>query len=177
MEVAMDYAYVLFAICVFLALSLIFFVIYLRTDRKKESCGLLQDCTYTKDIKDAQELNRAIEGFRNAWRIARQNDILAKKIAEEERDEFLSEWELFSVTEVLRAETLGQLVGAQKLAFKGGLAKKFVPLIHEEISLRLVEIAGDDVEKLIKAASRAPKGGEAERLAFAKLQRLLSQVQ
>lgn len=129
--------------------------------------------TYTKSIKEAQELNRAIEGFRNAWRTAKQNDALSKKIAEEERAEFLSEWETFSVTEMLNAKTIGQFYGAKKLAFGGSLAAKFAPLQHEEISIRAVEVAGDDVEKLLKAARNAPKGGVAASLAFSKLQRLL----
>lgn len=140
---------------------------------KKKSPFISQEDTYSKSIKETQELNRAIKEFRNAWHIAKQNDILAQKIAEEERIEFLSEWEVFSVTEMLNTETIGQFYGAKKLAFKGSLAAKFAPLQHEEISMRAVEVAGDDVEKLLKAARNAPRGGVAANLAFSKLQRLL----
>lgn len=141
--------------------------------RVNQAIQCAREDTYTKSIKEMQELNRAIKEFRNAWHIAKQNDILAKKTAGEEKAEFLSEWEVFSVTEMLNAGTIGQFYGAKKLAFEGSLAAKFAPLQHEEISMREVEVAGDDIEKLLKAARNAPRGGVSTSLAFSKLQRLL----
>lgn len=156
-------------------IAVLLFEALLRIRSKIKTSGSLssQENTYTKSIKETQELNRAIKEFRNAWHIAKQNDILAKKIAEEEKAEFLSEWEVFSVTEMLNAGTIGQFYGAKKLAFEGSLAAKFAPLQHEEISMREVEVAGDDIEKLLKAARNAPIGGVSTSLAFSKLQRLL----
>lgn len=154
----------------YLLVLIVAFIIYLSRSQSKKTTNEISGRTYIEEIRTAQELDRAIKNFRMAYRkIAKENTS-----KQTEQSVFISEWNRLALEEVLSAKTLGELRGAGKLVFKGTLAARFFPLKHEELSLLEVEVAGYDIEKLIRAASRAPKRGEAERTAYAKLKRLLS---
>lgn len=129
--------------------------------------------TYIESLKKMQELERAIKEFFDVYR-------KITKVGEDSKeasDTLFREWGLFSLQEVLNTKTFEQLVGASKLTLEGSLAAKFIPIQHEHISVLEVEFAGSDINKLIRAARVAPNGGQAEMLAFSKLQRLLSNKQ
>jgi len=130
--------------------------------------------TYTGSLQKTRELERATKEFFDVYRRITKG---GKELSKEEGDALSSEWELFSLQEVLNSKTLEQLVWASKLTLEGSLAAKFVPIQHEQISVLEVEISGSNIERLIRAARRAPKGGQAELLAFSKLKRLLSNDQ
>lgn len=126
--------------------------------------------TYNEILQKTQSLDRKVANFRRIYReIVRNN-----QLEQEQKEQLLSEWEKFSLEEVLRANTPEQLKLAKKLAIPGTLAAKFVPIQQEQVSILEVEIAGSNIEKLISVARMAPKGGQAELIAFSKLKRLLS---
>lgn len=120
-------------------------------------------------LQKTRGLNLEVTNFRRIYREVMRNN----ELAQEKKEKFLSEWEKFSLEEVMRANTIEQLEDAKKLVMSGTLAARFVPIKHEHISMVAVEVAGSDTNKLIRAAYKAPKGGQAEMLAFSKLQRLL----
>ncbi|HBH71471.1 MAG: hypothetical protein UU88_C0001G0076 [Parcubacteria group bacterium GW2011_GWC1_42_11] len=130
--------------------------------------------TYTESLQKTRELERATKEFFDVYRKITKS---GKDPSKEEVKPRLSEWELFSLQEVLNSKTFEQLAWASKLTLEGSLAAKFVPIQQEQISTLEVEIAGSNVEELIRVARMAPKGGQAEMLAFSKLQRLLSNKQ
>lgn len=129
--------------------------------------------TYLEPLKKSQELERATKDFFDTYRkVANANEVTKKDI-----DELLNEWELFSLQEILNARTSEQLSIASKLAITGSIAEKFIQIQKERISALEVDIAGNSIEKLLSAVRMAPKGGQAELIAFSKLQRLLSNKQ
>lgn len=124
-------------------------------------------------LQKTRGTNLELTNSRRIYREVMRNN----QLAQEKKEKFLSDWEKFSLEEILRAKTIEQLEESKKFVVSGTLAARFVPIKHEQISMVEVEVAGIDTHKLILAAYRAPKGGQAEMLAFSKLQRLLSNKQ
>lgn len=124
-------------------------------------------------LQKTRGVNLEVTNFRRIYREVMHSN----QLAQEKKEKFLSGWEKFSLEEILRAKSIEQLEESKKFVVSGTLAARFVPIKHEQISMVEVEVAGIDTHKLILAAYRAPKGGQAEMLAFSKLQRLLSNKQ
>lgn len=140
----------------------------MRTGMIIKKCATENE-TCDEMLQKTRGLNLEVTNFRRIYREVMRNN----QLAQEKKEQFLSEWEKFSLEEVLRANTIEQLEESKKFVMSGTLAARFVPIKHEQISMVAVEVAGSDTNKLILAAYKAPKGGHAEMLAFSKLQRLL----
>lgn len=120
-------------------------------------------------LQKTRGTNLELTNSRRIYREVMRNN----QLTQEKKEKFLSDWEKFSLEEILRAKTIEQLEESKKFVVSGTLAARFVPIKHEQISMVAVEVAGNDTNKLIQVAYKAPKGGQAEMLAFSKLQRLL----
>jgi len=82
-----------------------------------------------------------------------------------------SEYE-YLLDEILLADSIDELLILKKLSEKGSVEENLAELIHEEFSVQEVTVAGNDAQKLIMAAKRAPRKGEARRSAVANFRRL-----
>lgn len=80
-------------------------------------------------------------------------------------------WDKNLLEAILSAKTLDELLAIAKLVRKGSIEEELAEMMHEELSAKEVVTAGDDLQKLITAAERAPKKGEARHTAVVKIRR------